>query len=268
LVVGHPGHELRVHRWLELATPIVFVLTDGSGRAAGSRMPSTTRVLTNAGARPSDVYGRFTDAEVYEALRTGDVGPFVEVLLALADAFQERNIDYVAADAIEGFNPSHDLCRYIVNGATALARHRSGRAIANFDFLLEADPTSVDARVPDVIQIDLDEAALARKLAAAYAYPELRAETQSAIGRFGSAAFATEILRPVVDLRQGLDEFLSEAPLYELFGEHQVRMGLYESVIRFGAHVRPFVLRLWLQAGVPGAAAVDTIASPATGGSI
>ena len=32
LIVAHPGHELRVHHWMELARPLVLVLTDGSGR--------------------------------------------------------------------------------------------------------------------------------------------------------------------------------------------------------------------------------------------
>lgn len=26
LLIGHPGHELRLHRWLELVRPMVFVL--------------------------------------------------------------------------------------------------------------------------------------------------------------------------------------------------------------------------------------------------
>ena len=30
LIVGHPGHELRVHAWLGLARPVVSVLTDGT----------------------------------------------------------------------------------------------------------------------------------------------------------------------------------------------------------------------------------------------
>ena len=33
LFVAHPGHELCVHGWLEIARPKVFVLTDGSGRS-------------------------------------------------------------------------------------------------------------------------------------------------------------------------------------------------------------------------------------------
>lgn len=38
LMIAHPGHELLVHGWLEVAHPRVFVLTDGSGRCAQSRL--------------------------------------------------------------------------------------------------------------------------------------------------------------------------------------------------------------------------------------
>jgi len=52
LIIAHPGHELRVHHWLEKTRPLVFVLTDGSGRTAQSRLHSTTRILERAGATP------------------------------------------------------------------------------------------------------------------------------------------------------------------------------------------------------------------------
>jgi len=51
LVIAHPGHELRVCHWLELAQPTVFILTDGSGRSGKSRLGSTTKVLEQAGGR-------------------------------------------------------------------------------------------------------------------------------------------------------------------------------------------------------------------------
>jgi hypothetical protein len=57
LVVAHPGHELRVHHWLELTRPFVIVLTDGSGHSGQSRLASTTRVLAAAGARPDSRRG-------------------------------------------------------------------------------------------------------------------------------------------------------------------------------------------------------------------
>ena len=68
LVVAHPSHELRVHGWLQTTRPCIFVLTDGSGRAGEPRLHSTTKVLSDVGARPGSVYGRSRDVDVYEAL--------------------------------------------------------------------------------------------------------------------------------------------------------------------------------------------------------
>jgi hypothetical protein len=50
LIIAHPGHELRVHHWIEKTRPLVLVLTDGSGRTTQSRLASTTRILEQAGA--------------------------------------------------------------------------------------------------------------------------------------------------------------------------------------------------------------------------
>jgi hypothetical protein len=44
-MIAHPGHELRVHHWIERTRPLVFVLTDGSGHTGVSRLASTTAVL-------------------------------------------------------------------------------------------------------------------------------------------------------------------------------------------------------------------------------
>jgi hypothetical protein len=71
LVVGHPGHELRVYGWLTSARPIVQVLTDGSGSEGHSRIDSTTTVLDGAAARPGSVYGRMTDREIYRLILAG-----------------------------------------------------------------------------------------------------------------------------------------------------------------------------------------------------
>jgi len=57
LVIAHPGHELRVHGWLEAMAPAVWILTDGSGHTGRSRVDSTTRVLESTGAAPGPVYG-------------------------------------------------------------------------------------------------------------------------------------------------------------------------------------------------------------------
>jgi hypothetical protein len=250
LVIAHPGHELRVHHWLERARPWVFVITDGSGRTARSRLDSTRDVLDRAGARPAGIFGRFTDANIYAMVGRGDATPLLGVLDELIDQIESLSIDCIAGDALEGFNPSHDLCRFLINAVTA--RHRSrGRTLANFDFLLDGRPDAAAKGVRGrTVTVELDSSALDRKLAAAHGYPELAGEVESALQRFGRAAFAAEMLRPVSDLGQGLETMPEDPPYYETFGEQQVRAGHYRDVIRYREHVRPMAHALWRHLGI------------------
>jgi hypothetical protein len=55
LVIAHPGHELRVHGWLEWARPTVFVLTDGSGQGSHGRLASSARLIERSGGRTGSV---------------------------------------------------------------------------------------------------------------------------------------------------------------------------------------------------------------------
>src|SRR5260370_411620 len=68
LVIAHPGHELRVHHWLERARPVTFVLTDGSGHTDRSRLAATTAILERAGATRGAIYGAMSDRELYQAI--------------------------------------------------------------------------------------------------------------------------------------------------------------------------------------------------------
>jgi hypothetical protein len=243
LVIAHPGHELRVHRWLELARPVVYVLTDGSGHTGRSRLASTSELLARAGARPGPIYGRLADRELYGALLAGEHERFTGLAEELAESLLREEIDLVAGDAIEGFNPSHDLCRLLLNAAVAGLRAR-GLAIDNRDFLLDGPPEGFsEEERAESLRIELDGPALARKLAAARAYPGLGEELETALARHGEGAFRTEWLRPV---RYGLeiDGQLADPPDYERHGERQVAAGFYREVLRYRTHVAPVVERL------------------------
>ena len=78
----------------------------------------------------------------------------------------------------------------------------------------------------------LDDAAYARKLGAARAYPELAAELERVFGIHDALAFRAECIRPV---RYGLDVGTQFAHpcVYERYGEKQVAAGIYRDVIRF-----------------------------------
>jgi hypothetical protein len=247
LVVAHPGHELRVHGWLELARPEVWVLTDGGGRTGSGRLASSRDVIERAGARVGPVFGAFTDQAAYRLLLAGDVEPVARLLERLTDRLAEEETIYVVADACEGFNPVHDLCRVLVDAAAGRAERRTGRPVDCFDFPLEAAPDSPGGDGDDR-RLLLDEAAVARKLTAAQGYPEMAAEVERALASHGRAAFAVERLRPV-DPRRPLVAPLAGPPLYERFGEERVAAGQYREVLRFAEHFAPFVAALLAEAG-------------------
>lgn len=237
LVVAHPGHELRVHHWMELARPLVFVLTDGSGGSGEARIESTGRLLEVTEARQGAIYGRVSDREIYAAMLAHDHAFFLGLADELAAALAAEEIDYVVADAEEGYNPSHDVCRLVVDAAVRMAARRRPGGIAAYDFLLVGAPDECREELrPRAVRLQLDPGALERKLRAARAYPELAGEVERALERFGAAPFSVELLRPV---EGGRLPAYDEAPFYETYGERQVAAGVYERVLRFHEHVLP-----------------------------
>jgi hypothetical protein len=256
LLIAHPGHELCVHAWLTARRPKVFVLTDGSGHSRQSRIASTTAVLRDAGAKPGSIYARFTDAELYALILRRDFQPLFDVVEEFAAAIVTEQAGAVAGDAIEGFNPAHDICRLMINSAVEIARRRSDWEIVNQDFLLigRHAPLATDGATC----LWLDDKSFTRKLAAAQGFPELKPEVDAVLAgellafnqypqirnetsvdrnTVGADAYRLECLRPVDG---GLAaEAFTTTPFYERFGELRVAEGLYGDVIRYRQHILP-----------------------------
>src|SRR5215213_1635912 len=267
LVVAHPGHELRVHGWLEKAHPEVWVITDVSGRTNRSRIDSTTRVLKETGAAAGPLYGKFTDPDLYNAVLGLDHHCFTDLVDQLGAALIRERVDFIAGDAEEGYNPAHDICRLIINAAVRLASRKSGNKIANYDFPLVGSPgrCSEELRTHS-LWLNHDDAAFARKLSAARNYPELQAEVEAAIhgddhegfrnhpdlaqrarSDFGTTHvnnFRVECLRPV-DLHVSWTmSWTNNRPFYEDYGERQVKAGHYSDVLRYREHMLPLAAAL------------------------
>lgn len=261
LVIAHPGHELRVHNWLETVRPEVWILTDGSGRSGNSRIDSTNRVLEAAGALPGRVYGALTDVDLYDNVLNFEHRIFTDVVERLANRIIQNHIDVIVGDAEEGYNPAHDICRLIINAAVKLAQTTSKSALRNYDFTLMGSPSRCpESLTSESLWLRLDDSALSRKLSAAVNYPELRAEVEAAVNgvdhetfrsdqklaqlirtSFGVTEvndFRTECMRPVT-LQHSAIQSEYEVPFYELYGERQVQAGHYEHVLRYREHVVP-----------------------------
>jgi hypothetical protein len=237
VVVAHPGHELMVYRWMELHRPLYFCLTDGSGGAGSARIQSTDRLLQRIGATSGAIHGRFSDKEAYRLILEGHVDVFVALADELAESLAAANVTCVAGDAMEGFNPLHDVCRALIDAAVALIAMRRGPVLRNHEFSLHGNAGT------DGLVIELDPEALDRKIAAARGYPEMREEVEAALTRGGVAVYGTERLRPS-SRRARMSEFAVTAPAYEQFGEQRVGEGRYRQVIRYRQHVLPVLSAL------------------------
>jgi hypothetical protein len=246
LVVAHPGHELRVYGWMETVRPRVCVLTDGSGSGGEGRLESTTALLARTAARAGAIYGRMSDRAVYAAILERDFALFTGLANELARALEADGADCVVGDAVEGYNPSHDVCRLVINAAVRRAARARGAGIPAYDFPLVGAPDGCPEPLRDhAVWLRLDDPLLNRKLEAARSYTELAGEVENALERFGTAPFRTECLRPVdtADPYGGWDP--AQVPEYERFGEQRVAAGVYSTVLRFGEHVRPLAEALW-----------------------
>lgn len=194
LVVAHPGHELKVFGWLHASAPRVYVLTDGSGGGT-PRLSSTARLLNQAGAVLDEFFGPTSDADIYRAILERRIPAFLEAADELAASFAMNGIDFVAGDATEGFSPSHDICRALVNAAVAIAERATGRIIANYGFCLtEWEQHCLEIHDQRCLHLRLDDRLLDRKLRSAAEYTELKNEIEQAIALRGEEYFRVECL--------------------------------------------------------------------------
>lgn len=246
LFIGHPGHELRVLGWLAEAKPLVAVLTDGSGHHGASRLTLTQRLIEQAGASRSPVYGVISDWDMYRAILKQDIALFLGLAERFAKLLVDRAIDCVAGDALEGYNPTHDVCRLLIDRAVRIAEHRSRRRIKNYAFSLMA--TDRPFEIPaEACRITLTPDQLARKVEDSRRYAEaaggeLPAEMEKLL-QADDAASAEEVFFPL-DTAAALARFEYEKPFYEVHGERRVAAGQYTDVIRFRQHIAPIAAAL------------------------
>ncbi len=239
LILGHPGHELRVHRFLELYKPRVYVLTDGSGSTSISRVYNTLNIIEQTTSTASPVMGRFTDSELYRIIREQDTSTLEPLMEEIVDDLERNNIDFIVGDSIEGYNPTHDLCRYMINAIVRIYSHRKGVTIPNYDFLLDGPPHVCPPELKEeAIWIKLNDEEFERKYAAAQNYPEIIKDLDIALQQHGKAPFQIECLRPAKDLNQ-YSTWTTEIPYYESYGLNKVKTGEYSEVISFEQHLLP-----------------------------
>lgn len=233
LGVAHPGHELRLSRWIELTRPTVFVLTSGSRNGVDrSRVEASARLATELGAQPGGVFGRMLDRDAYAWVMEGRVAPFEALADELADAFVSGQIDTVVTDAWQLYNVIHDLWHLTVRMAAAIAARRRRRPVVCLDYAVVPTVAGMPATGPESLRIVLTDADLQRKMRLIETYAGIADDAAEAIRIGGETFVRREILHEPAPLRR-LFPAGGDKPLYEIFGEARVAAGLYDQVLRW-----------------------------------
>ena len=237
LVIAHPGHELCIYQWCRILAPVFYVITDGSGKFAASRIASTTRIRHEIGASPGSVYGRVPDMVLYDRMLTRDVGFFEDLAREIAVEPVRDGIECVLGDSTEFYETAHDVCRMIIDAAARIACRRSGRVLLNLDFPIYAigeQPASDSEALTR--RLTLSDEELRQKLDTARSYQEIAPEPLVQLATRRPELFRVERLRSISP--DGCRR-PPEKPGYEIAGERGVELGYFNEVIRFETHVRP-----------------------------
>lgn len=242
MVIGHPGHELRAFKYIKEFKPDVFILTDGSGSVNEPRLYQSIRLIEANGARYMESFPAIPDREMYRMILENQTEKILAIKARLKSFILEAGYDCIVGDALEGFNPTHDLCRYLINGIITDIKEETGLSIRTYDFLLDEAPNNIpQSSNHQGISLELSPAEFDEKLEAANNYPELKYEVEYAINRFGREAFYWESFRKVNDLSE-IRNWKGEEPYYETFGRKRIEEGLYSDLITFDHHLKPIAL--------------------------
>jgi len=243
LAVAHPGHELRLTRWIASQRPVVFILTSGSRSGVDrARVDASRQLLETLGARPGGMFGACLDRDIYGWIMAGEAFRFTALAQALADQIVAERLDAVVTDAWQLYNVAHDIWHLITRVAVALASVRLGRRVDCFDY--PVSPPSLALRTTgetyDILR--LTDAEVERKLEMADAFPAIAGDVAEVLEAGGRAFLATESLHRLRPMSELLPH-PGETPIYERFGEMRVQAGLYDLVLRWN-HAAPIAAEL------------------------
>jgi hypothetical protein len=113
-VFSHPNHELAIFGFLQEFRPSLVYLTDGGGE---DRVAQTREGLERIGLLDRAHFLDYSEKSFYDALIARDGRFFAEVAARLAGVLSRLRPARVLCDAVEFYNPVHDLSLPIVRAA-------------------------------------------------------------------------------------------------------------------------------------------------------
>jgi hypothetical protein len=203
LVLSHPNHEAAIFGIVQRLRPRLVVLTDGGG---DPRPRETRAALNRVGLLAHVRFLDFRESDFYRALLDRDLDYFRIVIARLRIELEECAPEQIICDAVEFYNPVHDLSLPIVRAALGPAP-----AVQVFETPLihqvtrqgEGSPERYELqRFPDSrrggqIEFHLSKDELREKLAARdKVYGALRQQIGPMLEGTPADHFATEVIAP------------------------------------------------------------------------
>jgi hypothetical protein len=119
-VLSHPNHELAVFGLAQRWRPHLLYLTDGGGE---ERVAQTRRGLESIGLLENARFLNFSEPSFYRGLLDRDVAFFRRVADAVRAEIDSSRPEQVFCDAVEFYNPVHDMSLPVVRAALGGAAH-------------------------------------------------------------------------------------------------------------------------------------------------
>ena len=117
MIFGHPAHELALFGFLQRFQPQIVIITDGGGQ---ERIRQSRAGLESIGLQAT--YLMFAESDFYAALLRRDISFFETVCDSLSLEIAAFQPDQIFCDAVEFYNPVHDITLPLVLRAAAAAQ--------------------------------------------------------------------------------------------------------------------------------------------------
>lgn len=189
LCIAHPGHELRLHGFLERTLPWLFILADEGTPSRMDRMQHYLGfIFKNTGIieKKRDAFyiierknktlsidqqsTYVKDAEMQNELLMGNTSWFEFYINRMANTFIKDDIDHVVVDASEEMDPVHEINRVMTEIAIKLVKKKKGKQIDLYEFnVLNPFDSNISH---DCIRIELNEKEQADKIKYVIGYHE------------------------------------------------------------------------------------------------
>ncbi|MEP6911524.1 MAG: hypothetical protein ABI923_02150 [bacterium] len=114
IVFSHPNHELAVFGLLQRLSPFLVYLTDGGGT---NRLAQTRQGLEGIGLLGKALFLNHTEKSFYDSLLACDAEFFEGISEEVRASFQAIRPERILCDAVEFYNPVHDLTLPVVRAA-------------------------------------------------------------------------------------------------------------------------------------------------------